>query len=67
MKLLAKNALYEKGERELDAVLERIEAVRGEEVFALSRELFDPAKLSISLVGPFDGDVLRLREEIFGA
>ena len=67
MKLLAKNALYEKGERELDAVLERIEAVRGEEVFALSRELFDPARLSISLVGPFDGDVLRLREEIFGA
>jgi len=43
-------------------VIERIDAVRGEDVAELARSLFDPATLSVSGVGP-DEDVFRIALE----
>ena len=46
----------------VDEVIERIDAVRAEDVAALASSLFDPATLSVSGVGP-DEDVFRLALE----
>jgi len=46
----------------VDEVIERIDAVRGEDVAELARSLFDPATLSVSGVGP-DEDVFRIALE----
>jgi predicted Zn-dependent peptidase len=51
---------------ELDDVIERIDAVDGEQLRALARELFDPARLCAAAIGP-DEAVFRRALEPLGA
>ena len=52
------------GTREkVDEAIKKIEAVTGDEVAELAREIFTPERLNLALIGPYDeGDFHRLLE-----
>jgi predicted Zn-dependent peptidase len=51
----------------VDELLERIDAVRMEDVSELARELYRPSALSLAGVGPAEGDFLAAIEPLGGA
>jgi predicted Zn-dependent peptidase len=59
---IAQNEIHFQTDIALETVLERIEAVRPEDLLQLASELFRPDRMGLTLLGPVEADPAALAE-----